>query len=299
MRARPRWRLLYVLVHSTSSVVIVVRRLRLQQTEHHSRMPQEIRRTHDLYRDMIDERDTELASEMQEIRKAAIPIRLRMAFPAKVAAIVGGFIISRVGQISRSDTRVAVPVISKGFPTEVRVFVVEAKPTLSGTAVVTAAGGHIPWVRGSGPSVILIPAFQLLESYISGSPFFFGVTFPIQVAAIVNLMRVALLGWDPCLRLRIRLWLRLWLKVRLGLDGRSALAILISVVAIRPILIAVALPIDEAAVVDLCLRLNLGRRCRLRGALHAAVTDPTGHPDLVAVPIDLQPSALLAEDLKD
>jgi len=137
-------------------------------------------------------------------------------------------------------------------------FVGQAEPARRVAAVVCAENGLRP---RRFETQVRINALKVRESRVSGSPVCFAVAFPINVTAIVAHYSAA------GLRLRLRLGnsLRLWL----GLRRRRALAILKSQIAVGPILIGLALPINETAIVNrdrtagLRLRLRLGNGLRL------------------------------------
>jgi len=118
-------------------------------------------------------------------------------------------------------------------------FVGQAEPARRVAAVVCAENGLRP---RRFETQVRINALKVRESRVSGSPVCFAVAFPINVTAIVAHYSTA------GLRLRLRLGnsLRLWL----GLRRRRALAVLKCPIAVGPILIGLAFPIDKTAIVD-------------------------------------------------
>ena len=85
---------------------------------------------------------------------------------------------------------------------------------------------------------------------------------------------------------------RLARYLRLCLFGRRALTILKGPIAVGPILVGIALPVNKATIVDIHGRLLLGRSA----VLNAGVADPIRHPDLIAVAVDAQPAVVVADD---
>ena len=72
----------------------------------------------------MNERDTELAFEIYEIRMPALPIRLGLALPTKLTAIVDGVIVFMAGQEMWHKTFVAMAVSYVSLTAAFKMFIV-------------------------------------------------------------------------------------------------------------------------------------------------------------------------------